>query len=314
MSDAMKEKEDDMRSKVVSIIANPSLQDTDDAKESYDKVAPSTTNLEPIASIESMDDMDEESLEAFKEKQVFAEIEKFRVRQAVRDKELAEAKKRSLAYRLKQLKDNSARMAVAVAAETAKAEAREKDREESEKRVRETAPDEEEANKRRRQEVLDMVSENALDEGLLQRSTVKVGLKLSAPVKSVAKIQTSAAMFAAPMEDEVKPKRSLVPIDYSEDSDKPSAKPVEIMSKKDKQKELVDQIPTDRESLFAYSIDWNTVRALQLAETSLRPWIAKKMIEYLGEEEKTLVDFIIAKISNRCDPSDLLGEFLVFAY
>lgn len=47
---------------------------------------------------------------------------------------------------------------------------------------------------------------------------------------------------------------------------------------------------------------------LQVVGTKMRPWIEKKMVEYLGEEEKTLVDFIVAKLTNHCSPNDLLGN------
>lgn len=30
----------------------------------------------------------------------------------------------------------------------------------------------------------------------------------------------------------------------------------------------------------------------------IRPWINKKIIEYIGEEEATLVDFVCSKVSN----------------
>lgn len=32
-------------------------------------------------------------------------------------------------------------------------------------------------------------------------------------------------------------------------------------------------------------------------ERRIRPWINKKIIEYIGEEEATLVDFVCSKVS-----------------
>lgn len=32
----------------------------------------------------------------------------------------------------------------------------------------------------------------------------------------------------------------------------------------------------------------------------IKPWINKKIIEYIGEEEATLVDFVCSKVIDRC--------------
>jgi RNA-binding protein 25 len=40
----------------------------------------------------------------------------------------------------------------------------------------------------------------------------------------------------------------------------------------------------------------------------MRPWVTKKIAEYLGEEEKTLTDFIMTKVAQHCSPTDLLGQ------
>ena len=281
-----------MRTKVVSMLANP--DDLTLQSKEEELTAPSAPMMMNF-------DGTEEEEEALKERQVFLEIEKFRIRQAARDKEIAEQKKQRLRERLLQLRRNQERMAAALVVENAKAEAREKDRQESEKRVRETAEEAAES-KRRRQEVLEMVSSEVLEESFFQRAK-KVDLKFTTTLKPT-KITPAAGLFSAHTEEEeTKPMRSIVPIDYEEDkNESPEA------TRKRKQKELVDQIPTEKDALFAYKIDWDTVQKLQIAEASLRPWIVKKMVEYLGEEEKTLINFIIAKISNRCEPTDLLSK------
>lgn len=40
----------------------------------------------------------------------------------------------------------------------------------------------------------------------------------------------------------------------------------------------------------------------------LRPWVAKKIAEYLGEEEPTLIDFVCSCLDRRADPREILGE------
>jgi RNA-binding protein 25 len=303
----MKLTEENMRNKVLAILANPDEVDEEIKEAEAAKVAAAAAvTLERSLTEEEVVDEDDE--EAVKERMVFAEIEKFRIRQAARDKEAEEQKKIRVQDRLRQLRENQVRMAAAVVEETAKAVANAAAEAAGlgvDKRSRETEEEDAESSKRRRQEVRDLVSGDALEEDFSMRTT-KVGIKLTATTVKAAKINPSAKLFsAASAEEEVKPLRSFVPIDYSEDD--VASKEAEL---KRKQKELVDQIPTEKAALFAYTIDWMEVQKLELTETSLRPWIVKKIVEYLGEEEKTLIDFIIAKVSNRCDPAELLRELL----
>ena len=58
----------------------------------------------------------------------------------------------------------------------------------------------------------------------------------------------------------------------------------------------------DREELFAYEINWQVVETHNIIQAKMRPWIVKKIIEYLGEEEKTLTEFILTKLGQRALP------------
>jgi RNA-binding protein 25 len=75
-------------------------------------------------------------------------------------------------------------------------------------------------------------------------------------------------------------------------------------------KKLVESIPTDRDELFAYAVDWEQLDEC-LMDKRIRPWINKKIIEYIGEEEQTLNDFICTKIQQRTKPEKLLEEVKV---
>lgn len=61
-------------------------------------------------------------------------------------------------------------------------------------------------------------------------------------------------------------------------------------------------IGQDREELFAYLINWQVVETQGIIQAKMRPWIVKKIIEYLGEEEKTLTEFILTKLGQRASP------------
>lgn len=75
-------------------------------------------------------------------------------------------------------------------------------------------------------------------------------------------------------------------------------------------KRLVESIPTDRDELFNYPIDWTQLDP-SLMEKRIRPWINKKIVEYIGEEEQSLNDFICTKIDQRQRPERLLEEVKV---
>ncbi len=60
--------------------------------------------------------------------------------------------------------------------------------------------------------------------------------------------------------------------------------------------------------MFAYPINWAIIERHGLIESTMRAWIVKKIIEYLGEEEESLTTFIVSKLSVGCQPSELMDE------
>jgi len=70
-------------------------------------------------------------------------------------------------------------------------------------------------------------------------------------------------------------------------------------------KQLIDTIPKTKEALFAYNIDWAIYDKHDLHER-MRPWISKKITEFLGEEETTLVDFVVSKTKKHVAAAHML--------
>jgi RNA-binding protein 25 len=70
----------------------------------------------------------------------------------------------------------------------------------------------------------------------------------------------------------------------------------------------VDQIPTDIRDLFEYAVDWSAVERHKIIDNTMKQWVVKKIIEYLGEEEATLTEFILSKLRAQCRPEELLKE------
>ncbi|CAJ0946564.1 unnamed protein product, partial [Mesorhabditis belari] len=77
--------------------------------------------------------------------------------------------------------------------------------------------------------------------------------------------------------------------------------------RKKKAKELIDKIPTAKDALFAFNIDWAFVDA-KLIETRVRPWVTSKIQHYIGEDERSLVEFVCEKIQAHVQPDRLLQD------
>ncbi|XP_042502725.1 RNA-binding protein 25-like isoform X2 [Macadamia integrifolia] len=70
-------------------------------------------------------------------------------------------------------------------------------------------------------------------------------------------------------------------------------------------KQLIDMIPKTKEELFSYKINWAVYDKHELHER-MRPWISKKITEFLGEEEETLVDYIVSSTKQHVQASQML--------
>lgn len=118
-------------------------------------------------------------------------------------------------------------------------------------------------------------------------------------------------------EDEAPKKRKLVPLQYTNEetnavaasssstTETATAKTAATQEEKRKlQKTLIESIPTDKDNLFDFNIDWSQVDQ-QLMKQRVRPWISKKIVEYIGEDEPTLVEFICSKILLHSPPEKI---------
>lgn len=110
-------------------------------------------------------------------------------------------------------------------------------------------------------------------------------------------------------EEEEQPKRQLVPIQYSKEEEREAARRVARQDPRGTKKGIIDTIPTTREGVFAYNVDWSSYdEARDTLEGKVRGYVNKKMVELLGEEEETLVGFIIDKLRSHAPPPEMLEE------
>ncbi|CAI0462552.1 unnamed protein product [Linum tenue] len=70
-------------------------------------------------------------------------------------------------------------------------------------------------------------------------------------------------------------------------------------------KQLIDMIPKTKDELFSYEINW-TVYDKHSLHDRMRPWISKKITEFLGEEETTLVDYIVSSTREHVKAAQML--------
>lgn len=102
-------------------------------------------------------------------------------------------------------------------------------------------------------------------------------------------------------EQDAKVKRQLVPIKFE---------PVDTkaMSEEDIQKAvraLAQEIPTDKEGLWAWDVKWDYLEEGIIRE-KLRPFVEKKIMEYLGVQEQLLVDLVEEHLRKHQKPAELV--------
>ncbi|CAF2674078.1 unnamed protein product [Rotaria sp. Silwood2] len=75
-------------------------------------------------------------------------------------------------------------------------------------------------------------------------------------------------------------------------------------------RKLIESIPTKKEDLFTYALDWSLLDA-NLMEKRIKPWVTKKIVEYIGEEEPTLTDFICSSVMSKKNADSILADIRV---
>ncbi|XAR48060.1 hypothetical protein NMG60_11030766 [Bertholletia excelsa] len=70
-------------------------------------------------------------------------------------------------------------------------------------------------------------------------------------------------------------------------------------------KQLIDMIPKTKDELFSYEINWAIYDRNELHDR-MRPWISKKITEFLGEEEASLVEYIVSSMREHVKASEML--------
>jgi hypothetical protein len=68
------------------------------------------------------------------------------------------------------------------------------------------------------------------------------------------------------------------------------------------------KIPSDTASLFVSTIRWDLAEKHNLLENKVKPWVTKRILEYLEVEEPTMIQFICSHIKERKPPKELIAQ------
>jgi hypothetical protein len=104
-------------------------------------------------------------------------------------------------------------------------------------------------------------------------------------------------------EEETTTKRTLIPLQY----DKLDAVALTDEERAQAAKQLAADVPTSKQGLWAWDMKWEFVDEAVMQE-QIRPFVEKKIMEYLGVQEEMLVDVVEEHIKNRGSPEELVSE------
>lgn len=73
-------------------------------------------------------------------------------------------------------------------------------------------------------------------------------------------------------------------------------------------KTILSKIPSDQSELFHYKLNWSLLATSGLIEKKVKPWLASKSVEYLGQNEPIFVNEILKKLANNVNGFDMMKK------
>jgi len=138
-----------------------------------------------------------------------------------------------------------------------------------------------------------------------QRFTISFGAAAQKAAQRSAHTRRTVAEIEGLLDDEgddQTTKRQLVPIKFEPITD------TKAMTEEDLQKAvraLAHEIPSDKDGLWAWDVKWDYLEDAVLRE-KLRPFVEKKVVEYLGVQEQFLVDVVEGHLRKHLKPAELV--------
>lgn len=126
--------------------------------------------------------------------------------------------------------------------------------------------------------------------------------KVVAPRRTVAEVE---GLLENEEDADKTTKRTLIPIKF--DSSMAGAAGLSDEERDQAVRQLAAEIPTDKEGLWNWPVKWEFVDDSIIVE-KLRPFVEKKIMEYLGVQEQLLVEVVEEGIRSRGKPQDLVEQ------
>ncbi|KAL2872502.1 uncharacterized protein BJX67DRAFT_339671 [Aspergillus lucknowensis] len=136
----------------------------------------------------------------------------------------------------------------------------------------------------------------------------KLSLGAAAQKAQAATSRRTVAEVEGLLEDEEEPqataRRPLIPIKFD------SAAEAAGLSEEERAqaaRQLAAEIPTDKDGLWKWEVKWEFVDESVVAD-QLKPFVEKKIVEYLGVQEQMLVDVVEEHVRKHGNPQELVEQ------
>ncbi|CAK0735899.1 hypothetical protein CVIRNUC_000658 [Coccomyxa viridis] len=144
----------------------------------------------------------------------------------------------------------------------------------------------------------------------------------SAQRSAVAKKKPALSVFGGEEEEDA-PKRKLIKLQYTDEERRAmeeaqkqeaaaaaAAAAAGSKTPKDKDKaikELIKGIPREQKAVFAYSLKWDAFDDnADALLPKLSKWVLKKTVEVLGQEEPSMVDYVMSLVKQHKQPAQMV--------
>lgn len=136
----------------------------------------------------------------------------------------------------------------------------------------------------------------------------KLSLGAAAQKAQAATTRRTVAEVEGLLEDEEEPasttRRPLIPIKFDTAAE---AAGLSDEERAQAARQLAAEIPTDKEGLWKWEVKWEFVDNAVVTD-QIRPFVEKKVVEYLGVQEQMLVDVVEDHLRQRGSPQDLVEQ------
>ncbi|KAJ5765066.1 hypothetical protein N7520_004625 [Penicillium odoratum] len=136
----------------------------------------------------------------------------------------------------------------------------------------------------------------------------KLSLGAAAQKAQAATTRRTAAEVEGLLEDEEEPatttRRPLIPIKFDTAAE---AAGLSDEERAQAARQLAAEIPTDKEGLWKWAIKWEFVDEAVLSD-QIKPFVEKKIVEYLGVQEQMLVDVVEGHVRQKGSPQELVDQ------